>query len=90
MVSTPTGTPTSPIPGVFVGVRQPTRNARTCRNSTPTNTGGPLAWIWGSSGRRFKSCQSDAGERLYLAVLNGDFRRRTLMKYPNEISGALR
>jgi hypothetical protein len=40
---TPTGTPTSPIPGVFVGVRRPTRNARTCRNSTPTNTDGPIA-----------------------------------------------
>jgi hypothetical protein len=54
---TPTGTPTSPIPGVFVGVRPPTRNARTCRNSTPTNTDEPIAWIWGSSGRVFKPCQ---------------------------------
>ena len=59
VVSTPTDTPTSPIPGVFVGVRRPTRNARTCRNSTPTNTDGPIARIWGSSGRRFKSCQPD-------------------------------
>src|SRR5271166_1456725 len=59
VVSTATGTPTSPIPGVFVDVRRPTRNARTCRNSTPTNTDGPIARIWGSSGRRFKSCQPD-------------------------------
>src|SRR5258707_15189604 len=40
---------------------------------------------WGSSGRRFKSCQPDAGQTRYIAVLKGDFRRRTQMKYPNEI-----
>jgi hypothetical protein len=44
----------------------------------------------GSSGRRFKSSQPDAGQRLYLAMLNGDFRHRTQMKYPNELSADTR
>ena len=83
---TPTGTPTSPISAVSMYVRRRTGNARTCRNSTPTNTHGPLACIWGSSGRRFKSCQPDTGQRLFSDVITRRRGVRTQTLYPNQLA----
>jgi len=44
---------------------------------------------WGSSGRRFKSCQRDAVQRWFLGALRAQIGHRTQMRYPNEISTAL-
>jgi len=39
-----------------------------CSFWSPTDTGGHPTWIWGSSGRRFKSCQPDTHHRTSEAV----------------------
>jgi hypothetical protein len=67
-VCTPTGTPTSRVPRVSAAFRRCTRNTVTCGNRILAETGGPVAYIWGSSGRRFKSCQPDQGSSRSEAV----------------------
>ena len=56
---TPTYAPTSSISGVFVAVRRCSRIVLTCKNRIPADADEPRSHIWGSSGRRFKSCQPD-------------------------------
>src|SRR5271156_5666833 len=36
-----------------------------CRRMAPADTARPLSAKWGSSGRRFKSCQADKGQRWF-------------------------
>jgi len=52
------------------GVKQP---ALTCTNLSPASTDYPGALYWGSSGRRFKSCQPDTGQRRFSALTAAGF-----------------
>ena len=44
------------------------------------------AICWGSSGRRFKSCQPDTGQRLFFKASVVEFGCRTQTRYPNQLS----
>src|SRR5262245_61228671 len=59
LLRTPTRTPTGPIPRVSVAVRRCAETAVTCTDRASTHTCEHRYFDWGSSGRRFKSCQPD-------------------------------
>ena len=58
--------------------------------STPTSDQRECvtAMFWGSSGRRFKTCQPDAIQRVLSGPFGPQIGRRIPMKYPNELPTA--
>ena len=57
---TPTRTPTTLISGRCAGVRACRRIALTCADRTRVDASKRRSATWGSSGRRFESCQPDS------------------------------
>ena len=67
--------------------RRDTQNALTITHATQWNSSSRIRPPWGSSGRRFKSCQPDAGQRHFPISQIGFSEGLTHTFDPNEIRG---